>query len=258
MSVVNLIIFVVFVLALFAWLFGKSFLQAKRRKQKRRFREPQMQFNNSAAEVEKDEDDQWDVVVLSSKKDESAVEAFETQPVSSVMPEEIVEEAVEPVANEQPEKTKSNPNPIGDIIILGLLAQKDRPYAGYELLQALLTAGLRYGKMGIFHRHEEVSGRGNVLFSLASAAAPGTFELPKMGGFATPGLTLFMEVNKLREPLQAFDLMIDTAKQLVEDLGGEIWDDERKPLSEQKIAQWREQIASQEQRSQSADLFANA
>lgn len=66
-------------------------------------------------------------------------------------------------------------------IILYVMAPKDQAYRGYELLQSLLAVGLRYGEMNIFHRHAEKSGRGPILFSLASAAEPGIFELPKNG-----------------------------------------------------------------------------
>lgn len=44
--------------------------------------------------------------------------------------------------------------------------------------------------MNIFHRYQQLSGNGPVLFSLASATKPGTFELSKIGGYACAGLTL--------------------------------------------------------------------
>ncbi len=131
-----------------------------------------------------------------------------------------------------------------DLIVMSVIADEGRPYTGYELLQALLSAGLRFGKMGIFHRHEEVNGRGEILFSLASAVEPGTFELPKMGGFSTLGLTLFMQLSALKDPMKAFEIMLNTARELVSDLGGSIFDDQRQMLTEEKITSWRSQITN--------------
>ncbi len=127
-------------------------------------------------------------------------------------------------------------------IVLHLMAPAKMPYSGYELLQALLANGMRFGKMNIFHRHESKNGQGCVLFSLASANKPGTFDLPNMGGYSCPGLTLFMSVDGLSDPLHAFDVMLDTAQQLRDDLGGDLWDINHQPLNSDKIDLLRKQL----------------
>lgn len=126
-----------------------------------------------------------------------------------------------------------------DVIVIHVLANPGHNYRGYELLQALLAAGLRYGKWGIFHRHEEITGRGPILFSLASSVEPGTFDLAKMGSFSTPGLTLFMRSSNLENAPQAFEKLLTAAQQLAEELGGTACDEQRLPLSSEKIALWR-------------------
>lgn len=135
------------------------------------------------------------------------------------------------------EPKKEAISPKNQLVLLYLMAPANQPYNGYELLQALLSAGLRYGKMQIFHRHEQKTGRGDVLFSLASATSPGTFELPKMGAFSCTGLVLFFEAAKVKDPKKAFEIMIDTASQLAEDLGGDILDDAHQELSDEKVAE---------------------
>jgi len=130
-------------------------------------------------------------------------------------------------------------------IVMHVMAPKNCPYRGYELLQALLANGLRYGKMNIFHRHENKSSQGAVLFSLASVNQPGTFELPKMGSFSCPGLTLFLLVETLRDPVQAFDIMLETANQLKEDLGGVLWNADRENMSDAQIFVFRETLKAQ-------------
>lgn len=131
---------------------------------------------------------------------------------------------------------------LSDIIALHLLASPAHPYRGYELLQAILTAGLRHGKWNIFHRHEEISGRGPIIFSLASTVEPGTFDLAKISSFSTPGLTLFMRITDTPNPSQAFEKLLTAAQQLAGELGGEVCDERRLPLNNHKISQWRSQL----------------
>ena len=54
-------------------------------------------------------------------------------------------------------------------IVFYLMAPEEALYAGYELLQALLSAGLRFGKQHLFHRHVHKDGRGETLFHCAQA-----------------------------------------------------------------------------------------
>lgn len=143
-----------------------------------------------------------------------------------------------------------------DLISLLLVASPEHPYAGYELLQALLATGLRYGKMNIFHRYPQSNASLPALFSLTSATEPGIFEMPKMGGFSCKGLILFMRVSNQNDLSASFELMQDTARQLVEDLGGEIRMDNRTPLTEQNLGELRTQIAAYERAAQTNDLFA--
>jgi cell division protein ZipA len=145
---------------------------------------------------------------------------------------------------------------IPDLIILNVMAAPEQEYTGYELLQALLSAGLRHGSMNIFHRHEQINGKGELLFSVASATEPGIFELNKMGGFSCKGLTFFMQLSNLKDPMQGFEIMLDSAKQLLEDLGGILRDEKHELLSEAKIKEWRTNIQNFEQTKHIADLFA--
>src|SRR3990167_2175937 len=93
------------------------------------------------------------------------------------------------VRNNQP--TQDHPSANDVVVALYLMMPEGMTYAGYELLQALLSAGLRFGEHRIFHRHTHKDGRGDVLFHCASAIAPGTFDLTKMGSFTSQGLCLF-------------------------------------------------------------------
>lgn len=131
------------------------------------------------------------------------------------------------------------------LLVIHVMAQSEQSFMGYELLQALLTIGLRYGDMHIFHRYQSYKGSMRLLFSLASATEPGTFDLNNMGGFSCRGLSLFMNLNHLKyDAHEAFELMWETAQQLAYELGGDIYNDIRQPLGSEELAKYRQRIAA--------------
>lgn len=127
-------------------------------------------------------------------------------------------------------------------IVIYVMAKKNRQFVGYELLQALSSSGVCFGDMNIFHRHEKMNGEGKVLFSLASATEPGTFDMQDMGALSCTGLTLFSQLNGDLTDMDNFDLMLSAATQLEEDLDGILLDEYRKPLSESAIKSYRQHI----------------
>ncbi|MFA5630857.1 MAG: cell division protein ZipA [Porticoccaceae bacterium] len=129
-----------------------------------------------------------------------------------------------------------------DVIVLHVMAKKDGRFEGEALLDALLGNGLRYGDMGIFHRHQEENGSGPVHFSLANSVKPGTFDLASMDSFSTPGVTLFMPLDGLSNPLECYAQLIKIAQALAKTLGGELKDETRSALTKQTIEHYRQQI----------------
>ncbi|MCH9644834.1 MAG: cell division protein ZipA C-terminal FtsZ-binding domain-containing protein [Gammaproteobacteria bacterium] len=120
------------------------------------------------------------------------------------------------------------------LIVFYLRAEEGRPYAGYELLQSLLSADLRFGDMDIFHH---AGG-----FSLASITPPGTFDMDKMGSFSCTGLSLFLSLESCEDPLTSFQSMLHTADQLVQDLGGKVLDEGQNLLTEEKVLQLYQEL----------------
>ncbi|KTD34529.1 cell division protein ZipA [Legionella israelensis] len=122
-------------------------------------------------------------------------------------------------------------------LMLFLLAKNNRQFAGYELLQTLLTAGLRYGEGQLFHRHQSPNGQGTVFCSLAAATESGTFDMQNIGAFSVRGLCLFMQTsNNPSIDEERFSIMLETAQQLREELDCYLLDEQRKPLTEEGIA----------------------
>lgn len=124
-------------------------------------------------------------------------------------------------------------------VMIFLLAKGNRQLAGYELLQTLLAAGLRFGEGQLFHRHQNPNGQGPVLCSLAAATASGVFDLQNIGAFSVRGLCLFMQMSgHCAIDSERFGIMLDTAKQLSEELDTYLLDDQRKPLSEASLKRY--------------------
>ncbi len=128
---------------------------------------------------------------------------------------------------------------VGPTLMMFLLAKENRQFAGYELLQTVLAAGLRFGEGSLFHRHQFPNGDGAVICSLAAATATGIFDLQNIGAFSVRGLCLYMQAtNNPDVDAERFSLMLDTARQLSDGLDAHLLDDQRRPLNEERIARY--------------------
>ncbi len=137
---------------------------------------------------------------------------------------------------------------IEEVIVINIFAPEGQNFSGMELLQLILNCGMRYGEMDIFHRHEDGFDRGRVQFSMANAIEPGTFDLDSMGESDCPGVSFFMGLPGPKNSMKAFDFMLETAQTLVRNLGGELRDERRTPMSDQTIAHCRQRIRDFERR----------
>lgn len=140
------------------------------------------------------------------------------------------------------------------ILSIFILANGNKNFSGYELLQSLLSSGLRFGEMNIFHRHEETNGKGRILFSLASATEPGTFNIQNMGSFSGRGLCMFMKLLGTDRDNEAFDLFIKTAQKLADELNGSIYDDSRHPLTKDSLVHYQQIIRATKKEAQPFEL----
>jgi len=119
------------------------------------------------------------------------------------------------------------------IIILSVVMPANQMMSGAALLPSLLTLGLKYGEMDIFHRHQDSAGNGGVSFSLANMMNPGSFNLDTMETFATQGVSLFMALPNAVDAFAAFEQMLAAAKQLATEFNAQILDDKRNILTKQ-------------------------
>lgn len=126
-----------------------------------------------------------------------------------------------------------------EVLVMTVLANADEPFDGPSLLQLMLACGLRYGQMQIFHASDA---QGALQYSVANAFKPGTFDLEALDQFNTRGVTFFLQLPCQAEPLEALSAMQQSAKLLVDTLGGVLLDDERNVMTAQTLAHYHERV----------------
>ncbi len=125
------------------------------------------------------------------------------------------------------------------ILQIIVVASKGR-FNGQDIVKAGREIGLQANEMQIFHRFAPGSNR--VLFSMASLLEPGSFPMESMGGFSTPGLTLFTQLPGPVDGLKVYSEMLEAAGRLAESLGGGLRDETHSALTKQTIEHTRGEI----------------
>jgi cell division protein ZipA len=126
------------------------------------------------------------------------------------------------------------------IVTIRVCALGDARWSGVQLMAALELHGLAFGRYQVFHR-KHVDGRS--LFCVASLIEPGTFDVAVMAEQEFRGVTLFAVLPGPVEPLETMDELFGTARGLAEELSGMVQDGKGMPLSPQRAAALREDVA---------------
>lgn len=162
----------------------------------------------------------------------------------------IEEKAQQPAAQTEKPPVAPKPKPPEDVIVISVMARESSGFPGAAMLEILLTNGLRYGHRNIFHRYTGEEREHDALFSVANAVKPGTFDLLNMESFHTPGITLFLPLpSPGGKAMDAFEAMLTTARQVAEQLNGDLRDDQRSALTGQSIEHCRQRIRDFEMQS---------
>ena len=185
-------------------------------------------------------------IISSSRRDETDNEPISLnrevpEPGITSQSREEYEEAVEQHEKQKPAAKSTETK----LIVFYLMADKNKPYKGTDILKATEQVGMRYGSMDIFHFYES----GNVaskkaLFSMLNIVEPGLFDLKQMEKFSTHGLAMFMQVTQENDNELVFDMMLDTAWKLVEMLGGELHDEQHNVIDPLIVNSIREKLYS--------------
>ncbi|GGC97727.1 cell division protein ZipA [Halopseudomonas salina] len=179
--------------------------------------------------------------VESSPRDGRPTDKAERKPFSRY-------EKKAPKVQPAPAEPPKDPAPVQEVLVINVVARDEEGFAGSALHQSILESGLRHGDMNIFHRHESMSGNGDVLFSMANALKPGVFDLDEMDNTRVRAVSFFMGLPGPRHPKQALDLMIAAARKLSHELGGDLKDEQRSVLTAQTIEHYRLRIAEFERK----------
>jgi len=139
-----------------------------------------------------------------------------------------------------------------EVIALSVVMPNNQIMQGAALLPMLLTLGLKYGEMNIFHRHQDNAGNGPVTFSLANMMNPGSFDLDTMETYATQGVTLFMMLPNAGNPFDVYQQMLSAAKQISEEFNAQILDDKRNVMTKQTEQHYESRIRSFEIKNRAA------
>jgi cell division protein ZipA len=139
-----------------------------------------------------------------------------------------------------PAPSTGNVTELQRIVTIRVCAVEEVRWSGARLMAALESHGLAFGRYQVFHRNH-VDGRS--LFCVASLIEPGTFDLAAMPEQEFRGVTLFAVLPGPAEPLETMDELFGTAHGLAADLSGMVQDGKGIPLSPQRAAAMREDIA---------------
>ncbi len=145
------------------------------------------------------------------------------------------------------EKLSDRP-PAKEVVVMNVVAKGDQLFDGAKLLESVLSSDMKFGDMSIFHRYSNDNGTGQILFSMANGVEPGIFSIDKIEDTKTQAVSFFMGMPGPREPLKAFTKMVEAARQLALDLGGELKDEQFSVITQQTIEHSRQRIIDYERK----------
>lgn len=141
------------------------------------------------------------------------------------------------------DKKKSESSLInGNIAVIYLLALDPVGLHGPLLKQVLSKLNIHYGEQHIFHYAENAE----KLFSIANLVEPGIFDLTTINTFKTPGLAVYMLLDKLEKPSQAFERMLQIVWELSNQLQAKICDVKSQTMNQLKVGKMLEDIKAYE------------
>ncbi|MDD1783319.1 cell division protein ZipA [Enterovibrio sp. ZSDZ35] len=169
-----------------------------------------------------------------------AYETEQTEIVTETVSEETVDAVEDVVEEDIVEEAPKEPET--QVLIINVQASGNVEFPGEDLINCLEQHGMLFGEMDIFHRHADLAGTGKVLFSAANMFNPGSFPLTSIHQFTTPGITFFMTLPCFGEAEQNFKLMLKTAQEVADQMGGLVTDDNRNMMTPQRLDGYREKI----------------
>lgn len=135
---------------------------------------------------------------------------------------------------------KSEPHAPETVVTIRFVP-KEKQIACDRVILALRAAGLKHGRYGIFHMHADEFSE-EPMFSVANLTEPGSFDMSRLAETRIPGMSFFMILPGEGDPVDRFDRMVETARELARELDGELRDEKGSSWSIQRERYVREEI----------------
>jgi ZipA-like protein with FtsZ-binding domain len=125
-----------------------------------------------------------------------------------------------------------------DVVVgLNVVAATGEPFSGFKVRNCAEAVGFRMDDSAFRY----ADAHGIALFSLENMQS-GPLDPDRIKTSTINGVTLLLDVPRLSDGVAAFDQMVQTGKQLAEQLGGTLVDDNRTAVTEAGLEQIRNQL----------------
>jgi cell division protein ZipA len=210
-------------------------------------------WERQRARQREDRDEDWDTWDVDKREPNlGPLQADESDFDDASMLDQPAATDNDQAADTEPEAANSGQGEpeLGELLIQLYVVTLDAPFPGDAILAAAKRCKLVPGEHDIFHRQAADDGAHAPLFSMANLVNPGTFPFASMDDFETRGLALFAQLRGDPSDLMVFDEMLHAARTLADELGGEVQERGRTPLSTDRAKALRGQVSDLLQREQ--------
>ena len=126
------------------------------------------------------------------------------------------------------------------ILSLYVMPAPGRTIAGDKVMQLLRQFGLRFGEMSLFHRFQDSSGTGPLMFSVLryTSEGPMGFDLETLSSEHVEGLAFFLALPN-KHALAGYDMMVSISGLLAREVAGRAYDEQMNELTPQLREHYR-------------------
>ena len=139
-------------------------------------------------------------------------------------------------------------------LVLTVMAPRHQLFHGPKIQVVAEALRFRLNPAGLYELFPETEAADVPILGLAHLRKPGSFESQTLQELHTPGLLLFMKLPGPLEEMKALDLLVITADQLAQKLGGLICDQQRNRMTNQALARLRGEVAELERQRRAQPL----
>ena len=126
------------------------------------------------------------------------------------------------------------------MVIVNITAQEGSEFVGNDIKRIAERSRMQIGDMGMFHFLDPRTGHSR--FAMANCFEPGSFDPGALETFSTRGLTLFMSIPRVSDPITVYDEMIAVARYAASELSGEMRDPDGGEIGESGVKKIRQQV----------------